>query len=49
MRPTYSPLDYLSAFAIAFATGAISALGLAKYIHALKSKACHDSNQLPPL
>lgn len=31
MRPNNSPLEYLAAFAIAFATGILSAVGLAAY------------------
>ena len=31
MRPNNSPLEYLAAFAIAFATGLLSAVGLAAY------------------
>lgn len=48
MKFNDSPLDYLVAFTISFAAGALSALGLAKYITTIKA-AQHNDKHMPPV
>jgi hypothetical protein len=49
MKFNESPLDYLAAFAIAFATGVMSALAMTRYITFLKSKLPSHDKRMPPL
>ncbi|MCV2370012.1 hypothetical protein [Roseateles oligotrophus] len=49
MKFNDSPLDYLAAFAIAFASGALSAVGMFQYITSLKSKWPTHDKRMPPL
>lgn len=49
MKFNDSPLDYLAAFAIAFASGALSAVGMFQYITTLKSKWPTHEKRMPPL
>ncbi len=47
MYPTNSPLESLAAFAIVFATGVITTIGLAKYIEKVKrdvSRSAHPAS-----
>jgi hypothetical protein len=39
LTTTNSPLEFLAAFAIAFAAGVLATVGLAKYVESIKKEA----------